>query len=254
MARILIIDDENNIRLMLRLALQAAGHDADTAGDGLEGLEKFGPTGAGWDLVLLDQRMPGLEVLREMRGRAPHSRIILITAFGTIDLAADALRAGATDFLRKPFTVETLRGSVGAALEGGRARASASGAPSDTAAKFAVDLDQANINGFRLASSPGVTWHKDGSVEDAFSVTNAAGETHACRVTLPAYLVELVKLHADRETLPGGASFWQALCGEALANHLWQHAEFPPGDALRVEDLTSGLRHWLDAVLLTSEN
>lgn len=121
MARILIIDDENNIRRMLKLALAQNGHTVETASDGYEGLERFGNDGADWDLVLLDQRMPGLEgleVLREMRRRNPLARVLMITAFGTIDLATDAMAAGATDFLRKPFAIETLRSAVAAALAG----------------------------------------------------------------------------------------------------------------------------------------
>ena len=65
--------------------------------------------------MLLDQRMPGmdgLEVLREIRKRDPQARVIMATAFGTIDLAVEAMKSGATDFLRKPFTAETLRGAV----------------------------------------------------------------------------------------------------------------------------------------------
>ena len=62
MARILIVDDENNIRMMVRLALQHVGHTVETAADGAEGLQKFG-NGSNFDLVLLDQRMPGLEGL-----------------------------------------------------------------------------------------------------------------------------------------------------------------------------------------------
>ena len=52
---------------------------------------------------------------------------------------------------------------------------------------------------------------------------------------------------------PAGKRFWQALCGEALANYLWQNAD-APDDVLTIDDLTSGLRHWVDAVLsATSE-
>src|SRR2546423_33647 len=119
MARILLVDDESNIRMMIRLALQHVGHSVETAADGPEGLDKFGD-GAGFDLTLLDHRMPGmegLEVLREMRRRDPLAKIIMITAFGTIDLAVDAMKAGATDFLRKPFTADTLRRAVDAALQ-----------------------------------------------------------------------------------------------------------------------------------------
>ena len=111
MAKILIVDDESNIRMMLRLALEHVGHTVGLAADGAEGLEKFGG-GADWDLVLLDHRMPGIEgidVLREIRARKPDARVVMITAFGTVDLASEALRLGATDFLRKPFTVELLR-------------------------------------------------------------------------------------------------------------------------------------------------
>src|SRR5438034_8537810 len=104
MARILVIDDEHNIRTMIRLALQHVGHTVETAADGLEGLEKFG-NGTAWDLTLLDQRMPGmegLEVLREIRQRDSQAQVVMITAFGTIDLAVEAMKSGATDFLRKP--------------------------------------------------------------------------------------------------------------------------------------------------------
>jgi CheY-like chemotaxis protein len=247
MARVLIIDDESNIRMMLRLALTHAGYTVETAADGYEGLERFGPDGKGWDLVLLDQRMPGmegLEALREMRRRDPDARAVMITAFGTVDLAIEAMAAGATDFLRKPFTVETLRAAVAAALEDVPrigATAEASSVP--------YAFDQTTVNGFRLSSAPGIAIGPDGAVGDVFTVRTAAGEERAVSVTLPPYVVELVKAHADRDEMPGGTRFWQALCGEALANYLWQHAELPDGDALHVDDLTSGLRHWIDAVL-----
>src|SRR5579871_2113258 len=119
MARILVVDDENNIRMMIRLALQHVGHNVETAADGNEALDKYG-NGKDFDLVLLDQRMPGLEgleVLKQMRYHNPDAKIIMATAFGTIDLAVEAMKAGATDFLRKPFTTETLRGAVQAVLQ-----------------------------------------------------------------------------------------------------------------------------------------
>lgn len=159
------------------------------------------------------------------------------------------MASGASDFLRKPFTVETLRGAMNAALAG-RTRAGDENAASPTPSAF----DRANINEFCLSSSPGVTHHRDGGLKDVFSVTGAGGETHVCRVELPPYVAELARAHADRDTFPGGDAFWQALCGEALANHLWQNAEPPPGNVLRVEDLTTGLRHWLDAVLARAAN
>jgi len=84
MARILIVDDETNIRTMIRMALMRAGHEVGQAADGPDGLAQFG-NGRAWDLVLLDQRMPGmegLEVLAAMLGRNPDARVIMVTAFG----------------------------------------------------------------------------------------------------------------------------------------------------------------------------
>ena len=249
MARILVIDDENNIRMMLRLALTHVGHEVGTAGDGYEGLEQFGD-GTGWDLVLLDQRMPGLEgleVLREMRHRTPTVQVVMITAFGTIDLAAEAMATGATNFLRKPFTVDTLRSAVTAALSGLPPEKNT--APGDPLAPLPFSFDMATVNGYRLRSTPGVKQEKNGGVSDLFTITTASGAEQECTVRVPCYVAELVRAHADREEMPGGERFWQALCGEALANYLWQNADVPDNGSLTVDDLTSGLRHWIDAVL-----
>ncbi|MES2462736.1 MAG: response regulator, partial [Armatimonadota bacterium] len=244
MSRILVIDDESNIRMMVKLALTHVGYDVETAADGYEGLERFGD-GAGWNLVLLDQRMPGMEgldVLREMRRRTPDARILMITAFGTIDLATEAMTAGAADFLRKPFTVETLRSAVSAALAG-QPDGNAAGAD---VTPIPYSFDATTVNGFRLRSTPGVTAVADGGISDTFTVVATNGVEQDCRVDLPCYVIELVKAHADLEGLPGGERFWQALCGEALANYLWQNAAFPENGILIVDDLTSGLRHWID--------
>ena len=74
--RILIVDDEENIRRVTRLTLQAAGYEVSEAADGERGLEAFGD-GSSWDAVLLDQRMPGtdgLETLRHIKDRQPEAR------------------------------------------------------------------------------------------------------------------------------------------------------------------------------------
>ncbi len=246
MARILVIDDETNIRMMIRLALQHVGHEVDTASDGQEGLEKYS-TGIAYDLVLLDQRMPGmegLEVLRELRRRNLDSKVVMITAYGTVDLAVDAMKAGATDFLRKPFTAETLRGVVKAALRGVLETAHPE-EPGD------LTYVLTTINGFRLESSASKVIKEDGAVQCNFTVINPDGASTQCSVVLPAYMVELVKAQADSEKLPGGDRFWQALCEEALANFLWQHAEYPPDNILRVDDLSTSLRRWMEVVLFT---
>lgn len=251
MGRILVVDDENNIRMMVRLALQHIGHQVEVAADGTEGLDKFGD-GRAFDLVLLDQRMPGMEgidVLRQMRHYDPHARIIMATAFGTIDLAVEAMKLGALDFLRKPFTAETLRGAVQTALgeQASESAPPASGTPGGVSG--GVTFGSTTINGYRIEFQTGTSERENGDFRQKFTVRTPTGQTQACVVTLPAYVTELVKVHADREQLPGGDRFWQAVCEEALANYLWQNADFPDGGALRVEELTTGLRRFVDAVL-----
>jgi DNA-binding NtrC family response regulator len=112
--RILIIEDEENIRHTMRMALETEGYDVETAVDGPEGLLRFREPGQ-WGLVLLDQRMPGMqgvEVLRELKAIDSRVPVILITAYGTLDLAAEVLASGASGFLRRPFTPVELRGVV----------------------------------------------------------------------------------------------------------------------------------------------
>ena len=116
--KILIVDDEAHIRQMMRLTLEAAGYQVQEAADGASGLALFGD-GREVAVVLLDQKMPGidgLETLRQLKDRVPDVCVIMVTAFASIDLAVDAMRLGATDFLRKPMTPEALRGAAAAAL------------------------------------------------------------------------------------------------------------------------------------------
>ncbi|MFI5384631.1 MAG: response regulator [Fimbriimonadales bacterium] len=245
MSRILVIDDETNIRTMIRLALQHVGHEVDTASDGEEGLRKFGD-GKNWDLVLLDQRMPGMsgiEVQRAIRKLAPKAKLIMITAFGTIDLAAEAIQAGAMDFMRKPFTADTLRGAVQSALD--RPVVSLS---ENTASAF-TPFTRTTINGFRFEPAPDGRTVAAGDITCEFIVDLPDHSSTIVKLVLPTYVLELVKAYTDMEEPPGGEGFWQGLCEEALANYLWQHAELPPGGFLRIEDLTSSLQRWLDSVL-----
>lgn len=241
MAHIMVVDDENNIRMMMRLALQHMGHEVDTAPDGLEALRKF-HEGKGIDLVLLDQRMPGMEgmgVLREMRRRNPQAKIIMVTAFGTIDLAVDAIKSGATDFLRKPFTADVLRGAVQAALD----------EVTPVPISEGVTFGSTTINGYRIEFQADSGQHTVSAYQQTFRIINAEGQAETCTVVLPDYVSELVKAQTDRDQMPGGDRFWTAVCEEALANYLWQNAEFPIGGQLRIEELTTGLRRFVDTVL-----
>jgi CheY-like chemotaxis protein len=246
MAHILVIDDEPNIRMMIRLTLQQDGHSVETASDGQEGLDKFG-TGAEWDLVLLDQRMPvleGLTVLQQIRYYDIHARVIMITAYGTVDLAVDAMKAGATDFLRKPFTAEILRGAVQAALRNGAGNES-------EALFYGLTFGLATLNGYRIESRPGAGINMGEDTGFLFTVYAPSGEARECTVVLSPVVKELIKAHADRESFPGDNRFWQALCEESLANYLYQNAAFLPDNLLRVDEFNAGLQRFVDAVLIS---
>lgn len=119
--RVLIIDDEENIRQMLRLTLEAAGYEVEEAEDGIETFAILG-SDPEWNVILLDQRLPlmeGTEVLRRIKVLAPAASVVMMTAFASVELAVQAMRLGATDFLRKPMTPEVVRNSVAAALKKG---------------------------------------------------------------------------------------------------------------------------------------
>ncbi len=113
MARILIVDDQDNARGMLAEMLRLEGYDVNQA-DGGETACNLVETG-GYDLVITDLRMGdvgGLEVLRRTKETSPNTPVIVMTAFGTIEDAVEAMRFGAHDFVQKPFVEEELMTKV----------------------------------------------------------------------------------------------------------------------------------------------
>ena len=121
---VLIIDDEAAIRESLQTLLELEGYDVDTASDGSEGLVRLADRP--YDLVLLDFAMPernGIEILQDIRERDSELAVIMITAYGTVENAVNAMQAGATNFIQKPWDNEKLLADVGAAV--GRRRAEA---------------------------------------------------------------------------------------------------------------------------------
>jgi two-component system response regulator HydG len=113
MARILIVDDQDNARGMLSEMLQTEGYDVDQAASGEAASIMVAERG--YDLVITDLRMGdvgGLEVLKRARETSPLTEVIVMTAFGTIEDAVEAMRFGARDFVQKPFVEEELLGKV----------------------------------------------------------------------------------------------------------------------------------------------
>jgi two-component system response regulator AtoC len=102
--RVLVVDDEENIRVVLRTLLRRHGYEVETAASGDEALsmvESFGP-----DVVLTDVRMPkmgGLDLLSTLKAKGSEATLIVMSAYGNLDQAIDAMKAGAYDYIQKPF-------------------------------------------------------------------------------------------------------------------------------------------------------
>ena len=119
---VLIVDDEVEIRESLEALLEMEGYEVQVAGDGEEGLARIGEHP--FDLVLLDYALPGrngMEILQDIRGHDPLLSVIMITAYGTVENAVNAMQAGAANFIQKPWDNEKLLADVRATV--GRRRA-----------------------------------------------------------------------------------------------------------------------------------
>jgi two-component system NtrC family response regulator len=116
--RVLVVDDDDNLRRVIQVQLQQAGHTVSTAASGVQALEVLSQ--APQDLVITDLRMSGMsgvDLLKKIRADYSGTPVILITAFGTIDTAVEAIRFGAYDYVTKPVNPDALRMIVQRALE-----------------------------------------------------------------------------------------------------------------------------------------
>jgi DNA-binding NtrC family response regulator len=118
MSRILVADDHDALRRGLSLALSAAGHDVEEAGNGNAAIEKLHE--GYFDVVVSDLKMggsDGLDVLRTTKTLHPTTSVILMTAFGSVSTAVEAMKHGAFDYVQKPFEIEEMEVKVEKALE-----------------------------------------------------------------------------------------------------------------------------------------
>jgi len=121
--KILVIDDEKNIRESTVRLLQRSGYDVDGAESGIEALEKIG--GESFDLLLLDIRMPGMdgvEVLHRAKEMMPEIMVLVLTGHGDIETAIEVMELGALGLVRKPISIDNLAKSIDEALARGRMR------------------------------------------------------------------------------------------------------------------------------------
>ena len=115
--KILVVDDEPEMRSLLVDELRRDGHQVTEAGDGAEAVlacrtDRF-------DVILMDKNMPGpsgLDLLPGFRRTCPDARIIMMTAFGDVPSYVEAAEKGAADFLFKPFRIEEMRAAIRKAL------------------------------------------------------------------------------------------------------------------------------------------
>ena len=111
---VMIVEDDGDLRDALCDTLELAGYDTIAANDGGHALDLFGRRDV--DLIVSDIHMSGLDghqLLSEIKGRRAAVPVLLMTAYGSIDSAVRALRAGASDYLVKPFEAEVLVSKVG---------------------------------------------------------------------------------------------------------------------------------------------
>jgi len=224
--RILVIDDEEHIRGMMRLTLEAAGYRVGEAKDGEEGLSLYGD-GSRWDAVIVDQRMPGmdgLETLRQIKSQDSNSRVIMATAYASIELAVDAMKLGATDFVRKPMTPKVLRNAVSAALS--------KTTFSSTVPKLPIQT--ITMNGFTIVDDEETPALDD--LQRRFIVISPEGQKHDVLVQLETEAIEYVERLTGRRLAPD-SSFWTAQSRRLLSDFLWNECAVPPMRRLVLKNL-----------------
>lgn len=250
---VLIIDDEPNMRWVLSRALQKAGYDALVAEHGAQGLLLFAQHSV--DLVLLDLKIPGMDglaVLRELRRRSSDIPILLLTAYATVPTAVEALQIGATDYLRKPFDIESLLGHIGRHLAA-HAQQKAELAPLPSDPNFVEFIGAAPILSLPLAKAHAATYtdspviiqgetgtgrqHLARLIHANTSITASGRLVSINCASLPPSLLEHLLLGNDSQTAIGLK--WQEAFGgslllgnvdavvpslqERIANHLYDY-------------------------------
>ncbi len=136
---IFVVDDDEAVRDSLMALLETEGLRVETYASGQEFLDAYDPSRRG--CLLLDVRMPdmtGLELQQKLAARPHELSIILITGHGDVPMAVMAMKAGAVDFIEKPYSDETILGSVNNALESGAPGAGKGTAVEETASRIAL--------------------------------------------------------------------------------------------------------------------
>lgn len=117
--KILVLDDEEIVRVSCKKCLTPEGYDVDVAANGVEGLAMT--ENNRYDVILTDLKMPdmdGMEFLVKVKERHPDTKVIMITGYSTVEHAVKAMRMGAFNYIEKPFTPDALIDAVKEAMAG----------------------------------------------------------------------------------------------------------------------------------------
>jgi CheY-like chemotaxis protein len=219
--RVLIVDDEENIREMTRLALEAVGYEVGEAGSGLEAFAVIGADES-WDAVLLDQKMPGMvgtEVLRRLKVMLPGAPVIMMTAYASVDLAVEAMKLGATDFVRKPMTPEILRN----ALKAGLAKVPERHQSKDGDRQQSTQM---TLNGFSILRAADILDRAPQKPnERCFIVRRPGGQEQQVVVEIHPDAVSAVEKVTN--DLPLSKGFWTEQAEQFLRDFLWNDGNAP---------------------------
>jgi two-component system response regulator AtoC len=116
--RVLVIDDEENLRRTLAIVLHQEGYDVDAVANGTDAVARL--SSAIYDIVVTDMRMPGMDglsVLEEVKRAHPDTLVVMMSAYGSADFAIEAVKRGATDYIAKPFKADELVFTLRKAVE-----------------------------------------------------------------------------------------------------------------------------------------
>jgi CheY-like chemotaxis protein len=222
---------------MMRLTLEAAGYEVDEAADGQSGLNRF-RDGRDYDAVVLDQKMPGLDgldILQRIKDLSPDACVLMVTAYASIELAVDAMRLGATDFLRKPMTPETLRSAVSAAIATKTSRRPTRRSTSLTAVGPG-EIATLTMNGFQILRSPESAL--PASPEHVFRVRHVPdGVEVRVTVSIDPEAVDRVARLTHRR-LESGSGFWRLQAERLLSAWVWSEGHAPDTGRLVVRDVS----------------
>ena len=178
--------------------------------------------------------MDGLETLRELKRQNPDVRVVMATAYASIELAVDAMKLGATDFVRKPMTPEALRNAVTAALAKPTATASSSPAIPESVSEQRLQTQTITMNGFTILDdeeTPALA-----PEQRRFIVMTPDRQEHEVLVEIDEEVIAYVERMVGRRVAPD-SSFWTAQARHLLSEFLWNEGKAPPTRRLVLRDL-----------------